>query len=604
MLIAEQMGHQARLDSMFHDHQLKAISDHLQQHPHLQHQYRNMIINEQLQQQNLMRQHAGMHMNPMAALQAQQMAASGGGAIANTGVLPHVVTDSSTVAGKPSQFTPIAAKGTKRQLSDPGTSAPDTNDSKTRGKQQKHNRIGKRQSSGPDQSTMENAALVAMIKFSQAKSPPPANQLVPLMGRETEGTFSIRSRPLASIDDLLVAAEDDQKTDGAVEALIGIKEDKAITDLDSEDGGIESDEYAIAVMKGDTIDLPGFKSVLPQLPIEPEVEFATPSKKKRSKHSPKQSLSGRSPLADTMESSAGEISKPPEINPDEYPIPIDPWWPSVASIRKERKDTGDIPVDEDDFEDNSGVLGDKSRFRINMPKVLDRIKTSVEPGVLEKIPHCKIHRKLMNKRKNQSAPDFVFCWQVTELYPNDIMVCCSSCGSWRHAACGGHYKQYSVREGISTPFIAVCDRCHEEEKVLREHSLARARINRQRSEQIRRALATSACMRQISFTKHGGSYKWPLGSVSATHIGGHTRSVQARHDKAEKQWTEMANRLNKPVGKGKNQSIKIRTKELERLLAAVEDAGKYVWVRSYDAASLIIRVPYPLFLFVMDRGVY
>jgi hypothetical protein len=76
----------------------------------------------------------------------------------------------------------------------------------------------------------------------------------------------------------------------------------------------------------------------------------------------------------------------------------------------------------------------------------------------------------------------------------------------------------------------------------------------------------------MSFSKHGGTYKWPLGSVSATHTGGHTRSVQARHDKAEKQWSDLATRLGRGYGYRAKERQRVRTKELEKLLVSVEDA--------------------------------
>ena len=160
-----------------------------------------------------------------------------------------------------------------------------------------------------------------------------------------------------------------------------------------------------------------------------------------------------------------------------------------------------------------------------------------------------------------------------------MMVCCSRCGMWRHTGCGGHYKQYSVREAIDKPFEAICDRCHVEEKFLDEHPMARKRVDRQRCEQLRRGLSTSAAMRQHSFSKHGGTYKWPLGSVSATHIGGHTRSVHSRHDKAEKQWTDMATKLGRGYGQRPKEKVKVRTKEFERLLISIEDAGKKCCMR-------------------------
>jgi transketolase len=119
----------------------------------------------------------------------------------------------------------------------------------------------------------------------------------------------------------------------------------------------------------------------------------------------------------------------------------------------------------------------------------------------------------------------------------------------------------------------VCDRCHAEEKLLRDYPTAKKRLDRQRNEQLRRAMATSATMRQLSFSKHGGSYKWPLGSVSTTHIGGHTRSVHVRQEKAEKQWKEMISKLSKDYGTKTKERMRIRTRELEKLLSSVEDAG-------------------------------
>ena len=149
-----------------------------------------------------------------------------------------------------------------------------------------------------------------------------------------------------------------------------------------------------------------------------------------------------------------------------------------------------------------------------------------------------------------------------------------------------------MRETIDTPFVAVCDRCHEEEKIVGDYSLGRKRLERQRMEQIRRGLATSATMRQASFSKHGGTYKWPLGSVSATHIGGHTRSVHSRHDKAEKQWRDMANRLGRNNSMRPKERVKVRTKELERLLASVEDAEGHT-----DRHNMML---FLLQLFLMD----
>eukprot|EP00522_Entomoneis_paludosa_P015587 CAMPEP_0172446720 /NCGR_PEP_ID=MMETSP1065-20121228/6262_1 /TAXON_ID=265537 /ORGANISM="Amphiprora paludosa, Strain CCMP125" /LENGTH=923 /DNA_ID=CAMNT_0013197909 /DNA_START=63 /DNA_END=2834 /DNA_ORIENTATION=- len=253
----------------------------------------------------------------------------------------------------------------------------------------------------------------------------------------------------------------------------------------------------------------------------------------------------------------------------DYPYPVDTWWPSVAGRKRERRQAGEAS-DEDDFEEEEIQEGAEPHpFRVNELKIRERLETDIEPGVLEKLPHCRIHRL---KRKTSPLAELVYCFQVTESYPNEMMVNCSVCGTWRHACCGGHYEPYSVRKNIEEPFVAVCEQCHEENKFISENPVAKQRIERQRMEQLRRGLSTTAVMRSMSFSKHGGTYKWPLGSVSATHVGGHTRSVQARHDKAEKQWTDLLTRLGRGYGYRAKERQRVRTKELERLLVAIEDA--------------------------------
>jgi len=405
------------------------------------------------------------------------------------------------------------------------------------------------------------------------------------LGVESEPNFEmgVKRTPKAAapnvvafgtLEDLVAAAKSEKKSDEAVNALRDIKRHVEWSESEREDEDAENERRA-AIRKGDTIQLPGFTSILPQLPEEPEV--ATPKKYKKRKFkgildddSAETKRNGKSKYEKkTMKKGKGD-SKDADSSIVEYPYPIDTWWPSVTSIRRERKLAGQ-PQDEDDFEDDPDTE-DKSPFRVNTIKLQEKLSNEVTPGVLEKIPHCRIHRMLMKKRKNPSAPELVHCFQVTELYPNDVMVCCSICGTWRHTACGGHHKPFSVRDSIDKPFVAVCDRCHEEEKIIRDYPLARKRLDRQRCEQVRRGLATSAAMRQASFSKHGGTYKWPLGSVSATHSGGHTRSVHSRHDKAEKQWMDMATRLGRGYGYRPKERVKVRTKELERLLVSVEDA--------------------------------
>jgi hypothetical protein len=177
--------------------------------------------------------------------------------------------------------------------------------------------------------------------------------------------------------------------------------------------------------------------------------------------------------------------------------------------------------DDEDFVEEPGLFNEDTPFRADQRAIKARLANEVEPGLLEKVPHCRIHRMKTRLLKGATIPDHAFCWQVTESYCTDIMVCCVICSTWRHAGCGGHYQPFSVRESIETdtPIVPICDRCHAEQVLLKDFPEGKARLERQRIEQLRRGLSTSAVIRQASFVKHGGTYKWPLGSVSTTHIG-------------------------------------------------------------------------------------
>jgi chemotaxis protein histidine kinase CheA len=436
---------------------------------------------------------------------------------------------------------------------------------------------------GAENSFEDNAAkpsAQALLDFAAttAEAPPVPTAFAPrvMMSPPPHMTFT-----LGTLGDLLSAGSNIKTTDDAASTLVGIKKTADWPDSESDHEDDLECEKRVAKEKGDIIQLPGFTSILPQLPKEPEVRFTQEKPKKHKGLLDDDSVDAK-PRGKSKPSKTDSrgIDNGGVTNPDsgifEYPYPIDTWWPSTTNVRRERKLAGES-VSGDRFDESDKGLGKDSPFRANVEKIQQKLSTEVTPGILEKVPHCRIHRMLMKKRKNPSAPELVYCFQVTELYPNDVMVCCSHCGTWRHTACGGHHKPYSVRESIEAPFVPVCDRCHEEEKIVRDHPLARMRIDRQRTEQIRRGLSTSAAMRQASFSKHGGTYKWPLGSVSATHIGGHTRSVHSRHDKAEKQWMDMATRLGRGYGYRPKERVKFRTKELERLLVSIEDAGKEVY---------------------------
>ena len=249
----------------------------------------------------------------------------------------------------------------------------------------------------------------------------------------------------------------------------------------------------------------------------------------------------------------------------------DPWWPSTENIRAERRISG-VQSDEDDFEDRD--LDREGRlFRRNTLKLQQQLTDKREPGVAEKLPHCRIHRLRNPGKWSAGSPDLLFCWQVTDLYTDEVMVCCSVCGTWRHALCGGHYTGSNFEDVsvLNEPGECICDFCKEEKTVLDQYPQAKAQIEVQRMEWTRRALATASISRHFPYSKNSPTYKWPPGRVPESQFAAHLRSIQARHDKSAKQWTDMVQKLSKTYVRPRER-IKSRSKELERVLAAIEDA--------------------------------
>eukprot|EP00980_Cylindrotheca_fusiformis_P014741 scaffold4009_cov124-Cylindrotheca_fusiformis.AAC.21 len=633
MLIAEQLDQQSRIDSMLQERQLKAIGERLHEFPDLQQQYSRMLLGEQFQRQDEMSlfrerqlQQEELRRRALAQAPGNNASASIAGSqmaqqlkpqatskvqhgsikdIAGDSLAGNAVKRSEAEKRQFAKPDVEATEGKKRSRSDASDSAGlDRKQKSKKAKTPSKKSASARNSQGGSKDKNSSAASQAKSTERaneiaiESATKPSAQALLDFAATSTEdpppvhGTFVSRVLmpppfppppshmpfSLGTLGDLLDAGSSMKTTDDAASTLLGIKQtSEEWPDSDSENEKELEHEKQLAKEKGDIIQLPGFTSILPQLPEEPEVELVSEKKSKKHKgllDDDSVDSKPRSKSKTGKADSKGNETKDPATPGSgvlEYPYPIDTWWPSATSVRREKKMSGD-DLSSDRFEGSDEVFGKNSPFQADVEKLRQKLSTETTPGSLEKVPHCRIHRMLMKKRKNPTAPELVYCFQVTELYPNELMVCCSHCGTWRHTACGGHHKPYSVRESIDTPFVPVCDRCQEEEKIVRDYPVARKRIDRQRTEQIRRGLSTSATMRQASFSKHGGTYKWPLGSVSATHIGGHTRSVHSRHDKAEKQWMDMATRLGRGYGYRPKERVKFRTKELERLLVSVEDA--------------------------------
>jgi len=323
---------------------------------------------------------------------------------------------------------------------------------------------------------------------------------------------------------------------------------------------------------------PGFVAVLPKLPFEPN--FSEEDHRGSAGESSDGNLAEKLLSADIppTEAPTGPIFlQPPKRKPESkhtnYSSVGDTWWPSNSSLRRERRWQGyDSDIENQDGKAEHGVIKTPDKGTICISSSMhERLSNHIEPGALEKLPHCKVHEKGHQAQYGRKPSNCLFCCQVTETYCNSVMVCCSICSTWRHVECGGHYDRYSTKS-TEEEFIPVCDRCHAEKSLLEKYPIAARRMNRQHTELIRRTEATSAIMRQLAYAKHGGTYKWPLGSVSSTHIGGHTRSVHLRHERSEKQWGDMARILSTHLGLRSRERVKARTKELERLAVNLEDA--------------------------------
>lgn len=576
LLLQEQLGQHVQ------EHQLRAIGDQLQDFPDLQHHYQNLLLSEQINRRR--EQVAQAQLRYQEELRRQQL----GGVISIDEVSrsnsPNLSTHSSpavlAAALRAQQQSPVPMLPTAQLAPKPITHQMQP--------QPTENRIavatalvGLDEKSAPvvpKETKKKRSVSDEAVKKPKAKrarkvdmKPPPDDNSVTVVDVTGESDLLEQDPlpPKGTMEMLLEATDTFEKMEQGASFLLDFMKSK-VNDWSDTTVSQENEPMKFSVDPNESITTSRFKSELPLLPSEPAhddflgqpppapavMQIATPVIRKADTN-------------DTVPESNGKKSERKKVLAIVEPtVPIDTWWPSVNGMRRERHAAGETS-DEDNFKE--AVVNETCKFRANDQKIRKRLSSLAEPGCLEKLPHCKFHR--VHSKSGQS--EFAYCFQVTELYPNEMMVCCSKCGTWRHPACGGHYENYSIRKNTKEPFVAICDFCHEEARFLEEFPRAAERIEGQRMVQLRRALATSAVMRQASYSRHGGTYKWPLGSVSASHIGGHTRSVVARHEKAEKQWSDTVQRLGRGYGYRAKDRARSRTKEFERLLMSIEDAEAY-----------------------------
>jgi len=314
-----------------------------------------------------------------------------------------------------------------------------------------------------------------------------------------------------------------------------------------------------------------YAAALPQLPVEPEYNESSEKKIGSSTgNGQSASLYGDSSL---MPKDSLKV-----YEPTIFSIPLasekpnsstsnDTWWPSDSAIKNEH-------ILQENYEDSTMDIDDKTFDTVRAKKRHRQSDINSEAGYLEKIPHCKLHKKKSNAN---GESELLFCVQATDLFPNEALVCCSMCHTWRHACCGGHYSSDGSKlSRLNKEFTPICEICYKENKILSENSKLHKSIERQRSEHLRRTLMMNQVTRQASYSKHADGGKWPLGSVTHSQIGGHVRSVHTKYERAEKEWNEMAQRLgrNGIVSRSKDRA-KFRIKEMESIMKYIEDAGEY-----------------------------
>ena len=305
---------------------------------------------------------------------------------------------------------------------------------------------------------------------------------------------------------------------------------------------------------------PHLKFNLPILPAEPEYTKKSTSKTKMNSLIEAMNSSGIVSAAESASILA---------NLSQFKIPAyktkstlpNNWWPTADEIQQERKL---LEADSTEERGTENVVG-KSVSKNSFADAKTRLEKSVEPGVLEMLPYCQLREGL---------DQHVFCSQVADLHPNESMVCCSKCSTWRHIKCGGHYERHKgFRRSSNEVFEPVCDLCHHEQDLLEvANAKAVKRIELQRDDHLHRCNATNAVIQQFALSRHSHS-KWPLGSVSPAHFAGHVKGVSARHEKGMQQWEEMITKLNCETQSAKDR-VRTRTRALERILHSVEDAGE------------------------------
>ena len=209
-----------------------------------------------------------------------------------------------------------------------------------------------------------------------------------------------------TLDDLLAAARDDDKIDDAAETLTKMTDTVEWSESDAEaENERDSDAHAglkMPTTPAEIIEIGKVRCELPNLPEEP-VTAAQVTAFLRAEEARRKLQEPPADFGDDMDTSGDndQASRKKVSAVLEYPYPVDPWWPSTHEVERERRQSGDN-TDEDDFIDAEYEQGNNT-FRANAPKICRRLAASSLPGVLEKLPHCRLHRLRALQKKDATT---------------------------------------------------------------------------------------------------------------------------------------------------------------------------------------------------------
>lgn len=176
---------------------------------------------------------------------------------------------------------------------------------------------------------------------------------------------------------------------------------------------------------------PHLKFNLPLLPSEPEPMETSAAASKAKVNSLIQAINSSGIVSREDESALilTDLSKSCQSSSKQKPAKkakpahTDKWWPTDESIKQERRLLGI----NDNGNESDELIGKISITKQSLVDAKKRLENSVEPGVLELLPYCRLYQLRVNSGQSGASDEPKFCFQVANMFPDEPMVCCSKC---------------------------------------------------------------------------------------------------------------------------------------------------------------------------------